>query len=542
MTAATPPRNENSPWRARIGVGCFFGIFLLLGIRLTPDYGLYIDEFTNHVFGLTWLDYVHAIVFDGVPIGPLENVSTHDIVHGPVFEMALAWLGRDVWGITDLREFVLFRHHATWLSFYGATIVVYLMARRMGAHRVLAVFASLLLILQPRIFSHAFYDSVDISFLAFYVVATYTLIRYWDNRTWTMLTLHALACALAISVRSIGGVIPAITMAILVLEMWDQTAGRFTLRRHHLLRLGWIPFAVGIFTFATWPFLWNHPIDRVLEVLRTTPQVGWGGTVLYRGEIVLATELPWHYLPTWILITSPVVALILFSVGGLELLTAFVRRPLATLKNRAIDLIAAATFAAPLAAVIILQAEVYDGWRHLFFIYPAMMLLAIRGLSHLLAWSRACFSAPIAKRVRIGLLTFIALSLLPVVWNLVRLHPYQNVYFNRLAGPDLPTIKRHYELDFWGLSYIEALNYLVTLKPTGPLRIYHGDNSLLAINRYGLAPADFDRIKPVEFAEADFVLCNYRTVRQGFPELEEIFSVEVANTKLTTLYRTHNTR
>ena len=38
---------------------------------------------------------------------------------------------------------------------------------------------------------------------------------------------------------------------------------------------------------------------------------------------------------------------------------------------------------------------------------------------------------------------------------MIRDHPYQNVYFNLLAGSD----KRHrFELDYWGLSYKEAWN------------------------------------------------------------------------------------
>ncbi len=525
----------------RLLLGLFFGGFLLLSVSITPDYGVYIDVFNNHSFGQRWYDYVREVIVAGEPIGPVDNPIDHDVVHGPIFEMTLAWFGREVLKLEELADWVLFQNYATWATFYLSVVVVYWLARRLGASSRMALLACVFAVLQPRIFSHSFYDSVDISFLAFYVGSVLTLVRYVDRRSMTALSLHAVICAMAIGVRSIGGIIPVITMIILAGEFFTQTSTKKHILKC-LLRLIWFPAMVAVTTFATWPFLWYEPWNRVMEIIRLTPQVGWGGTVLYMGDMILATELPWHYLPKWILITTPVAITVLFVLSLIELLIAIVRHPTKVCRTRSIELIVAAATLAPLGLVIAMDAEVYDSWRHLFFIYPTMALTAMLGWRRL--WSGMDTWVPGAPaRIIKGLGgAALGLHLIGVGWVMSQLHPYQNVYFNRIAGPDLATIKPQFELDFWGLSYIEGLKFLVAHQPEGPLRIFHGGYGLLVINRHVLSPADRARIESVDFEEADYVLTIFRTARQGFPHLHEIYAVERDGAKIMAVYTTSKPR
>ncbi|GAJ22942.1 unnamed protein product, partial [marine sediment metagenome] len=41
---------------------------------------------------------------------------------------------------------------------------------------------------------------------------------------------------------------------------------------------------------------------------------------------------------------------------------------------------------------------------------------------------------------------------------MIKNHPHQNVYFNFFAGKN---IKERFELDYWGLSYKQALEYVL---------------------------------------------------------------------------------
>ncbi len=522
---------------SRIWVFVFFGSLFGLGVKITPDYGVYIDEFTNHIFGLTWYDYARGVILQGEPIAPQHELIDHDVVHGPVFEMAVGWFGREILELRSLAAWVLYRHYATWGIFYLSVVVVFLLGRGLGASTPIALLGSLFLVIHPRIFSHSFYDSVDISFLAFYVCSVFTLVRYLDRRSLGALSLHAMMCAMAIGVRSIGGIIPAITMVVLVVELAVPRNGIRSWAKG-LGRLVWFPTLVAFTTFATWPFLWNHPIERIQEIIRLTPQVGWGGTVLYRGETILAAEVPWHYLPTWIGITTPLVIIVFFLMGLVSLVALICRNPLTVWQERSPELVVFAATFAPIALVILMSAEIYDGWRHLFFIYPTFALIAMMGLQQCISWIDTLSSHRAQVIVKATGVVWLAPSLMHLGWTMIELHPYQNVYFNRLAGKDLVDIKPRFEADFWGLSYIEGLRHLVKTHPTGPIKIYHGQHSLLAINRLVLPEADQARIEQVEFEDADFVLTIYRTHRQGFPELEEIYSVERDGAKIMSVYRT----
>jgi hypothetical protein len=44
-----------------------------------------------------------------------------------------------------------------------------------------------------------------------------------------------------------------------------------------------------------------------------------------------------------------------------------------------IDLIILGLFIIPIVTVITLDSELYDGWRQLYFIYTAIILIAVRG-------------------------------------------------------------------------------------------------------------------------------------------------------------------
>ena len=102
---------------------------------------------------------------------------------------------------------------------------------------------------------------------------------------------------------------------------------------------------------------------------------------LYMGNYINAKSLPWHYTLVWQLITIPIVYLILFLMGFLLVVYRFVKR-LKQIENEdfwrgnneLLDLIFLATYLIPIFLIIIFNSTLYDGWRHLYFIYPSFLL------------------------------------------------------------------------------------------------------------------------------------------------------------------------
>jgi hypothetical protein len=180
----------------------------------------------------------------------------------------------------------------------------------------------------------------------------------------------------------------------------------------------------------------------------------WDHELLYLGRFIRGTDLPWHYIPVWISITTPLLYLGLFLVGTFIALRQIASRGIALWQGdeELQDVVFLGLVVTPVGAVILLHSVVYDGWRHLYFIYPAFMLLAIRGWVFI--WGN-----DLVWTIRKSLLAIVTvISIVYTTAWMWKAHPFQNVYFNILAGSEP---RSRYELDYWGLSNRKALEYIV---------------------------------------------------------------------------------
>ena len=196
-----------------------------------------------------------------------------------------------------------------------------------------------------------------------------------------------------------------------------------------------------------------------------------------------------------------------------------------------------AWFFLPVVGCMVLRPILYDAWRHLFFVYPALIYIALLGVDAIVA--RAVTLAGAERRVTVYAVVSAVLvaSVAPVTAFMIRNHPFEHVYFNRLAGPDMKTVKQRYELDYWGLSYREALEYIVRSDSSPQLRIYTTTYPG-RVNVAMLPPADRKRVVLVASdAEADYVMTNYRFHPQDYGYTNEVYSVRVGNASIASVFR-----
>jgi 4-amino-4-deoxy-L-arabinose transferase-like glycosyltransferase len=335
------------------------------------------------------------------------------------------------------------------------------LGRELGGART-ALLAALLLVLTPPWWGHGFNNPKDIPFAAGYVWSVYYLTRVaaaLPRPPTTLLVKLGLAIGLSLASRVGGLMLVGYAAALLA---WPAFAGGGAdgLGRGSRLRHAAVGLLVTVATawpvmLLLWPWAQARPFQAPFEAARLMARFGWRGTVLFGGEYIHSTQLPRGYVTRWMLITLPEILLI-----GLALGLALAARSIARgridagspgFRRVAVTLLATVF---PIAYIIVGRAILYDGMRHVLFLVPLLAVLAARGLEG--AFDLAERSYPRLARAGAAL---VALYLVYILTVMVRLHPYQSVYFNQLVG-GLPGAYGRYETDYWGNSYKAAVRLL----------------------------------------------------------------------------------
>jgi len=395
-----------------------------------------------------------------------------------------------------------------------AVVGCWKVAGRLGGPRA-AFFAALFLLATPRFYGHMFINPKDLPFAAGYVWSLYFLLRVLPDLPRPpvkSLAMLGVAVGLTLAVRS--GALLLLGYLGLVLGLSWLSVVRKDRDRNEALSIGlrlvasfalvWAIAVVVMLPF--WPWAHANPVTRPVESLLAMADFQWQHEVLFFGEWIKATELPPTYIPAFIGVTVPVVFLVLLGIGLVLAVHAFRlrrRRPDAAGSPDAAagGLVLFATVF-PIAFVAASGSVLYNGLRHLLFVLPP--LIALTGWAFHALLERVEARWPRAGR---AVLAAIGVCLIvPVSW-MVRLHPYQYVYFNELVG-GVRGADPWFELDYWRTSMPEAVRALsAELERAGdgkrPI-----DHQVILNNRY----PDLDRYFPDYLVlarhrdEADFLI------------------------------------
>ena len=507
--------NRNS----KLIVILFFAAFLCVGLFAYKDYGIPGDEIVSRNNGLIAYKYV----FDG----DKELVSYRDRYYGTAFELPLIIMEKFL-GLEDPRDITLARHFATFLLFYTGVTFFYLLCARHFNSWKMGLLGAVFLVLSPRTFAHSFFNTKDAAFLSLYIISIYTLVRYLERKTLTGALFHAFSCALLVDVRIIGAVVPFLTVLFFAGDIFLTEEKRKMEATATFIAFIWSFLLLVVFF---WPVLWESPIRNFIDAVSKMKAYPWEGTVLYLGSYVKATELPWHYIPVWISVTTPVIYVLFFLAGGLVMTASLLKAPLDFYRERKNDLIFMLTFILPLGAVIASRAVLYDGWRHMFFIYAPLLAIALSGI-------RVVYGV-LGRVFRILVTVAIALTLIWTLYFMVRWHPYQNVYFNMISG-SMDTVRDNFEMDYWGLAQREALEYITTSDDSENIDVY----VTLLPGRIGHIPAfllpqkERKRLNFVDNPdEADYFISNYRWHKEDYPYKQKFFSTNVNGAEIVVVYK-----
>ena len=494
-------------------------LFAIVGVAVLDDYGMGLDETTQRQTASVVADYALG-VSEGTPYW-----NRHDRYYGIAFEMPLLLLERAL-GLRDSRHIYLTRHLLTHLLFIAGSFACGMLAYRMLGSRWIALLAMLMFLLHPRLYAHSFFNSKDVPFAALLLVALYIAHRAFRKDTLGAFLLCGISVGLAINLRPFGLMLLPMILAMRALDIWQ--ASREDRKRILLTSAAFLAAALATM-YITHPYYWENPL-RFVEGVRVLSQHPTPADNLFMGEIYKSDAVPWNYIPVWFAITAPPVALALGAIGCAAVCWQATARPLAALRDREtrFRVLLLGCVVLPVAVVIALQTNIYNGWRQMYFLWAPFCLLAAVGLgaiannannnvgkgglkvaARLPVWVRGGgIRLHMARRsLAYGVAGF---GLITTLLAMAALHPHQQVYFNALTDTKTPgALAKRYDMDYWQVAQRHSLEYLLARYPDAAPRVWMKNPNLRIL------PQNVRERIPI--LESLYVADFYLWTPRGFP-------------------------
>ena len=493
--------------KIRITVALCFLCLLVVGLSIYRDYGISWDEPSQRLIGAVTVKYINSIFAPSKITESAKRLPDlkefYDRDYGVAFEFPVSVLV-GLLRIDDIRDVYMFRHLLTFFVYFTGVYAIYKIATRRFEDWRIGLLTSLFLVITPRLFADGFYNSKDAVFMATFSIAMYTTISFVLKPNFQTAIISSLATAIAIDVRIMATMLLLGSVVILMVRLLRRELPIY----RTLLVLGTYLFATSIFVVAMWPWLWLDPLGNFVQAFKNMSKYRWWREVLYMGNIISATQLPWHYSIVWISITTPLLYLALFMVGAFITIRQMCSRGIRFWEGNSElqDIFFLSLFIVPIIAVIVFHSVLYDGWRQLYFIYPAFLLISIKG------WVFLWNSQHSKKLNKLALAAVTSMFLMYLGSWMWIAHPMQNVYFNILAGHN---IRERYDMDYWGLGNRLALEHILKHDKRNIITVWAESYTNLAYSFYMIVPEDRVRLRYAnDKSQPYYILNNYRLVNK----------------------------
>lgn len=429
----------------------FLGAILLVGLLTIFAYGYYLDETSEQrIMFANIKEYLiqfqledTQLVQDLTDFGVLKISEDEDRDHG----MAVYYPAFPVWYINQTSPYLgsLFWHLYTFLLVFWGICSLFFLSKALFQNEMLAGFLTLLFFLTPRMFAESHYNNKDVVLLSLLFSMLYYGYLLMKKPSFGNVFLLAFTGALATNMKIVGawmfGIIGLYCLGYFIAK---KRFDRNVLGKTILCIVLWMAWYV-LLTPAMWSgvsdffgYLIHYAVDYDL----------WHDWVLFNGKMVHQdyTGMPKKYLPVLILYTVPVGILLLSAIGCVAAVYVTVRHK-SLWETEGYLCAALLTGAVPLAYAVLAATPLYNGWRHFYFVYGAILTGA--GYGCYLLWQLAVKYRKEKLLAGIGG-AYLAILAVGIMIN----YPQEHSYFNILAGRD---VVNRYELDYWDMSAKQAL-------------------------------------------------------------------------------------
>jgi len=484
-------------------------VFVAVGWR---DHGRTFDEWMQDDYGQRSLQWYLTLGQDRSFMEMGEQI--HMPEHGPAYETFVALVQHftgEIWNTRSIVGGVAGLLGVVFIALCGREL-----AGPWGAFTAAAGLA-----LYPRYTGAIFTNSKDVPFTVAMILTLWLVLRMmrrWDQpgRRFEILDYAAVGASIGIAAAvRVNALAWFGLLGLLALFYWVRHGRGLrtwaAVREQLATQFGAglvIASSCYLFMTLTWPYLVVNPTSGLLNSIKMMAKYDWNNTVLFGGEQVLATQLPWSYAPVWLIIGSPlpVVVLSLAAMGvGIWAFRRNVPIPAGYLMCAAYALI-------PLFLIIFMQATLYNGIRQFLYIVPGFILVA----SGLLIYVVRRLLASGRRTLAGGLVALAVLGQVEAVVSSAEIYPYEYAYFNPLVG-GYAEARHEYEGDYWHSCATAAARWLGE-----HYREYYTTDPTFQdeVNWNTLTEMEVPDLRPVGDGNAIYVLS--RQPKEGYQEIHAV--------------------
>ncbi len=392
------------------------------------------------------------------------------------------------------------RHIYNFIVCFLGWLCLYMLLKRLTGKRIYGIIGVVVLLLSPRFLADSFYNNKDMIAFITCIFMMYGVWRFYEKETNGAAVASGIAGAFAINTR----VSLALFLLLAVVYYVFVKVKSKSFGWNEAARIGVAFISVALTYYVITPAAWKDPVSLVKYVFENAVYFGrWNGYVYYLDSVYHPSDirLPWHYLPVMITVTTPVLFLILLCVG-------FVRSLKNYRKIRELQLDSSFGFFAltgifsliSLAVPVLFRSNVYNGWRHLFYIYSGFLLLIVYGFQWLLTSRR--------KWVQVTAIVCLLIQAGSIGAWMTRNHPYEYAYYNALAGTHP---EERFEQDYWNTSQASLIKRLMADNPEGKVCLLYSTTYCATIDYvdYFLTGDEKKRLKLYNLDYLEGVITTY---------------------------------
>ena len=332
-------------------------------------------------------------------------------------------------------------------AFIGFLLMLFtgLLGKEISGSWKVGFLALLMVAFSPRIFGHSMNNPKDIPFATAYIFTLLHLLRFVKQLPRPGIkTVLALIIGIGVSIGiRIGGLLLVAYLGLFtgLAFLYEKQLRKQLTSIPTLAKVAFYGVAIAFFGYLVglmnWPYGRLDWISNPLEALAEMSNFDYGIQMLYNGKHLWSDQLPWYYIPKWMIMAAPIAVLL----GAILFIPVFLFNKK---KQTLAILLTIFAFVFPIVYAIYQGSSLYDGMRHFLFVYPILVILGAYGWGELSNWipNKAVGMASIILPV--------LLLALPATW-MIKNHPYQYTYINEAFG-GTKAAEATYETDYWMIS------------------------------------------------------------------------------------------